>query len=326
MKLLLKLSLLLSLFVGLTVGRTAGLLQELREKSGGDSGKASAAPSIAAYDEPQKIGEITNASLTELSGITHSRTGRGLWWVHNDSGDQARIYVINTKGTLLGRFAVTGARNRDWEDLAIGPGRDGKPALYIADIGDNNRRRDDLTLYRVKEPDLSKGVKSGETEAAEAFRFRYPDGHHDAEALLVDPKSGRPYIVTKTFAPPCGVYRFPLPLDPNKKVTLEKVSGRGAEQLSQLMLVTGGAASPDGQRAVVRTYLGAYELVRTKQGGFESLFDAMPVPVRLAPEKQGEAICYAPDGKSILTTSEQIPAPIYQIKRLGGPGQIRRPR
>ncbi len=278
------------------------------------------------YGAPQQIGEITDPALTEISGLAPSRTGKGLWWVHNDSGDKPRLYVVNAKGKLLARFAVPGARHRDWEDMAPGPGRNGKPALYIGDIGDNSRVRDDLRLYRVKEPDLSKGVKDGETEMAEAFPFRYPDGRHDAEALFVDPKSGRPYIVTKIFSPPGGVYRFPMPLRADRKVTLERVSGAGAERISQLMLVTGAAASPDGKRAVVRTYLGAYEMARAGQGSFELLFDATPTPVKLAPEKQGEAISYAPDGRSILTVSEKIPAPIYQIKRLGGPGGSRRLR
>lgn len=278
----------------------------------------------AVYSAPEQVGVINNAALGEISGLTPSRTGRGLWWVHNDSGDRARLYVINSRGRLLGRFTVEGARHRDWEDLASGPGRDGKPALYIADFGDNGRRRDDLTLYRVKEPDLSKGVKDGATQAAEAFPFEYPDGRHDAEALLVDPKTGRPYVVTKSFQPPCGVYRFPLPLRPDEKVTLEKVSGAGAERISQLMLVTGAAASLDGQRAVVRTYFAAYELARDAGGSFESLFDATPVPVALAPEKQGEAISYSLDGRSIFTVSERIPAPLYQIKRASGPSRGRR--
>ncbi len=278
----------------------------------------------AAYSAPEQVGVINDAALGEISGLTPSRTGKGLWWVHNDSGDRARLYVINSRGRLLARFTVAGARHRDWEDLASGPGRDGKPALYIADFGDNARRRDDLMLYRVKEPDLSKGVKDGVTQAAEAFPFEYPDGHHDAEALLVDPKSGRPYVVTKSFRPPCGVYRFPLPLRPDEKVTLEKVSGAGAERISQLTLVTGAAASPDGRRAVVRTYFGAYELARDAGESFESIFNATPVSVALAQEKQGEAISYAPDGRSIFTVSERIPAPIFQIKRSGGPSRGRR--
>ncbi|MGH9837846.1 MAG: hypothetical protein ACREEM_03590 [Blastocatellia bacterium] len=267
------------------------------------------------YSAPVQIGVINDAVLSEISGLAPSRTGKGLWWVHNDSGDRARLYVVNSKGALLARFTVTGARNRDWEDLAGGPGRDGKPALYIGDIGDNSRVRDDLKLYRVKEPDLSKGATDGETETAEAFPFRYPDGRHDAESLIVDPKSGRPYIVTKTFSPPCGVYRFPMPLRAGQRVTLEKVEGRAVEPISKLLLATGAAASPDGKRVIVRTYFTALEMTRADGGSFDSLFNSTPTPVKIASERQGEAISYSADGKSIITTSEKVPAPIHQIKR-----------
>jgi hypothetical protein len=274
-----------------------------------------AGPPSGPYADAKQIGEITDRALAEISGLAPSRTGKGLWWVHNDSGDQPRLYVINARGKLLARFSVPGARNVDWEDLAAGPGRDGKPALYIADIGDNDRKRDDLTLYRVKEPDLSKGAKDGATENAEAFPFRYPDGRHDAESLIVDPKSGWPYIVTKTFSPPCGVYRFPMPLRAGQRVTLEKVEGRAVESISRLMLATGAAASADGKRIIVRTYFTALEMARAEGATFDSLFNSTPIPVKIASERQGEAISYSADGKSIITTSEKIPAPIHQIKR-----------
>jgi hypothetical protein len=268
-----------------------------------------------AYDEPSQIGTITSPSVAEISGITPSRTARGLWWIHNDSGDQARLYVINSSGKLLGRYTVTGARNRDWEDMEGFMGKDGKPMLYIGDFGNNSLKRDDLTIYRVKEPDLSKSTGEGVTEAAESLPFRYPDSKHDAEALFIDPNSGRPYIVTKTFSPPCGVYRFPMPLRPNVRVTLEKMDGRAVEEISKLFLVTGAATSPDGNRIIVRTYFGALEMVRSKGGPFETIFKSVPEPTRLPRERQGEAITYTPDGKSLVTTSEKIPAPIFKISR-----------
>jgi hypothetical protein len=281
-------------------------------------GPLPAGPPSGPYADAKQIGEITDRALAEISGLAPSRTGKGLWWVHNDSGDQPRLYVINARGKLLARFSVPGARNVDWEDLAAGPGRDGKPALYIADIGDNARRRDDLRLYRVKEPDLSKGAKNGATENAEAFSFRYPDGRHNAEALFVDPASGRPYIVTKTMSPPGGVYRFPMPLRAGQTVTLEPVTGDAVARISQLILVTGASASPDGGRVVIRTYFAAWELTRGANGGFDSLFDSTPQPVKIALEKQGEAISYSADGRAILTVSEKVPVPIYQIRRLDG--------
>ncbi len=235
--------------------------------------------------------------------------------MHNDSGDQARLYAVDGKGALRARFTVTGARARDWEDLGSGPGRDGKPALYIADIGDNGRVRDDLVIYRVPEPDLSKGLRDGATAQAEAFPFRYPAWRHDAESLIVDPKSGQPYLVTKTMAPPCAVYRFPMPLRAGQRVTLEKVEGRAVESISKLLLATGAAASPDGSRVVIRTYFTALELVRPAGGKFDSLFQSAPVTIKIAGERQGESVCYSADGTAIHTTSEKTPAPIYELKR-----------
>jgi hypothetical protein len=273
------------------------------------------------YEEAKEIGRIINPAISEVSGITPCHAAADLWWVHNDSGDQARLYLIDSKGELKGRFAVAGARNRDWEDIASGPGRDGRPALYIADMGDNSLNRDDLTMYRVSEPRVSpdklNSAATETTETAEAFPFRYPDGRHNAEALFVDPETGRPYIVTKTMQPPGGVYRFPMPLQAGTPVVLEKLSGSAVDRLSRLLLVTGAAASPDGKRVVVRTYLSAFEIRRAATGGFETIFDSPVTDIKLPRERQGEAITYSVDGQSILTTSEAIPAPIYQLKRIG---------
>jgi len=270
-------------------------------------------PEARQYSEPEQVGTITAKALPEVSGITPSRTAAGVWWVHNDSGDQARLYAITTSGKLLGTFEVAGAQNRDWEDIASGPGRDGSPALYIADTGDNNLSRDDLVVYRVKEPNLSQGVADRATEPAEAFPFRYPDGRHDAEALIADPKSGHIYIVTKTRTTPCGVYRFPMPLRSGQQVVLEKVKGTATSEISQMRLITGAATSPDGSRVVIRTYFAAIELRRAAGRPFEDVFNAEPLLVKMPVERQGEAIAYSPDGKSLVTTSEKLPAPIYRM-------------
>ena len=269
------------------------------------------------YGEPRQVGAITDKALKEISGIAPGRVTPGVWWVHNDSGGAARLYAINSEGKLLGSFNVSGAKNKDWEDIAGGPGRGGAPALYIADIGDNGASRDDLVVYRVKEPRLTPGAKSQSTEPAEAFPFRYPDGRHNAEAIFVDPESGRPYIVTKTQTSRCGVYRFPLPLRPGQSVMLEEVKGESIASIAQLRLVTGAAASPDGRRVGVRTYFSAVELRRAPGRGFEAVFSAELVPIRLPLEQQGEAIAYTADGKAIVTTSEKLPAPIYQMTRQG---------
>jgi hypothetical protein len=286
----------------------------------GFSDKSHSSPPAASYGEARQIGTITTSSLAEISGMAPSRTARGLWWVHNDSGDKARIYLIDERGKLHGRFTVTGARNRDWEDMAGFVDGNKKPMLYLADFGDNSRKRDDLTIYRVKEPALpkngSKSLRDGATEAAEAFPFRYPDGRHDAEALFVDQKNGRPYIITKSMSSAGGVYRFPLPLRPKEKVTLEKVSGEAVDQIAKLLMVTGAAVSPDGSRVVIRTYFGAHEMMRSSGSGpFEAIFKSELKTIKIPLLRQGEAISYTLDGRSIVTTSEKIPAPIFKLTR-----------
>lgn len=267
-----------------------------------------------AYEEAELIGKITTGSLAEVSGITASRLAPSVFWVHNDSGDKARIYAIDVKGKLLAKFDVPGAENKDWEDIASGPGADGKPALYIADTGDNDHAHETSTIYRVREPEISDNKKSA-TEPAEAFPFSYPDGRHDCEALLIDPLSGEIYFVTKTMREDCAVYRYPMPLKANQKVVLEKVRGQKIKSVTQLRMVTGASVAPDGSRAVIRTYFGAFELQRPKGKAFGTIFDSEPTTLKVPLMGQAEAIAYSADGKSIVMTSEKLPAPIYQLTR-----------
>lgn len=266
------------------------------------------------YEEAELVGKITDKSLDEVSGLTASRLSPGVFWVHNDSGDKARIYAIDIKGKLLAKFDVPGAENRDWEDIASGPGADGKPALYIAETGDNERRHEISTIYRVREPQIGE-EKISATEPAEAFPFSYPDDKHDCEAILVDPISGEIYLVTKTLAEECGVYRYPMPLRANQKVMVEKVSGQKIKSITQLRMVTAAAVSPDGSRVVIRTYFSAFEWQRAKGKAFASIFDQEPAIIKVPLMRQAEAIAYTADGKSLLTTSEKLPAPIYQLTR-----------
>jgi hypothetical protein len=268
----------------------------------------------AEYDEAKQLGTITDKTLAELSGMTASRFSPDVYWVHNDSGDKARLYAIDAKGKLVSTVEVTGAKNKDWEDLASGPGADGKPALYIADTGNNSGERADLKIYRVREPKLS-GAKKATTETAEEFPFRYPDGNHDCEAIFVDPTNGQIYLITKTLRSDCAVYRFPLPLKAGQSVVLEKVGGQKIKSIAQLRMVTGAAVAPDGSRVAIRTYFGAFEWQRTNGKGVATIFDHEPTVIKVPLMSQAEAIAYSADSQSILLTSEKLPAPLYQLTR-----------
>ena len=101
---------------------------------------------------------VPNTTLNAVSGLAASRAHDGVMWAHNDSGGAASVYGIGADGTDLGTWTLTGATNRDWEDMAIGAGPDGPgDFLYLADIGDNLRARTEIVVYRVPEPDPTTG-------------------------------------------------------------------------------------------------------------------------------------------------------------------------
>jgi hypothetical protein len=276
----------------------------------------------AAAGTARLLATISDKRIAESSGLTASRTTSGVLWTHNDSGSGPHLFAIDRQGRTLCRYDVSEAKNNDWEDIAIGPGADGKPALYIGDIGDNNKSRSNPIVYRVREPVVATNQTrlKADTLPAEKLPFRYPDGAHDAETLMVHPKTGEIFIVTKSGKGVSGVYAFPLPLQPGQKVTLTKVatltftshfgSGRIAEAER---MTTGGDISPDGRRVAIRTYVSAYEWDIAPNQSVGDALKGKPRTIFLPLTRQGESLCYRADGKALLMTSEASPSPLYEL-------------
>ena len=273
----------------------------------------------AEYGDPELLAPLAEPAVVESSGLAASRRTPGVLWTHNDSGDGPLLYATDRAGRALGTFAVTGAANVDWEDMAAGPGPSGVDVLYVGDIGDNARQRDDLAVYRVPEPPVdpnrpSVGGQLVATEPAERFPFAYPDGRHDAETLLVHPTSGEVLVVTKETGGPTGVYRFPLPLTPERPAILVEVARVSLPGLVGLArAATGGAVSPDGTRVAIRTYTAAAEWTIAPAQSVAEALTGEPRPVALPATAQGEAIAYRSDGLALLVTSEGVPCPLYEV-------------
>lgn len=274
------------------------------------------------YGPSTKLGNLADPAINESSGIVASRTTPGLYWTHNDSGDGPFIYAFDNRGERRGVWRVTGAAARDWEDIAAGPGPEhGKNYIYIGDIGDNSRSRAEVVVYRVPEPAIraedaqSTKRKPRTTEAAEAIRLRYPDGAHDAEALLVHPKTGNIYIITKIpFADP-SIYEADAPQKTDRTTTLVRV---GELNVPSLLggIITGGDISPDGRRVALCDYMQGYEIVLPDaRGAFNQIWKQPLRTIALGARRQGEAIAYRLDGRALLTTSEGLRSPLNQVVR-----------
>ena len=247
-------------------------------------------------------GRVDGAGPVELSGLVLSRRQSQVLWTHNDSGDGARVFAIALNGGLLGDIAVTGAENIDWEDVAIGPSAGSGDALYIGDIGDNAGMRPTVTVYRVPEPRLGGGVPTA-TAPVQRLTLRYPDGPHDAEALLVDPaRRGALVMVTKAFDASAGVYVA----DTASTGAVTTMRRAGTLSLGVGEAITAGDVSADGATIVLRSYGRAF--VWSRRGG-ESIAAALGRPpctaqAQLAAEGQGEALGLTRDGRAFYTVAE----------------------
>lgn len=234
-------------------------------------------------------------TLGESSGVAASRAWPETLWTHNDSGGDAAVFAVRSSGELVGRVAVPGARNRDWEDLALGPCPGGS-CLYLADTGNNSGKRKDLVIYRVAEP----RPDADATARAERLPVRYPEGRHDAEALFVLP-TGEIFLVTKGRHSAVSLYRYPGEPRVGEEVVLERVAELSAGEQEHPHLVTGASASPSGEWVAIRSYqwLNIYRTRELVAGNTRpaTVMDLSPVG-----EAQGEAVELLDDGRVVLTS------------------------
>ena len=258
--------------------------------------------------------------ISESSGVAPSRRTPGLLWTHDDSGEPPYLFATDTTGAVRGTFSVTGARNQDWEDIALGPcGRNA--CLYLADTGDNSERRSVVVLYRVPEPTLPdrrpKQVRP--TAPAQAVTFRYPDGPHDVEAMWVAP-NGDVHLVSKGRTGRVRHYRVrAASWTSGRPVTAELLGALPVPVRSRLDYVTGAALSPDERIVAVRSYASVYFFYGLGNGRL-----ALPPEPRACDVRalgiQGEGVSWLDRDVLVLTSERAIlPAGTIAVARCALP-------
>jgi hypothetical protein len=259
--------------------------------------------------KPERMGELAHPQLAEVSGLAASSLYPSLLWAINDGGDDPLLYAIGSDGADLGTFRVEGAKNIDWEALSSFRLQD-SAYLLIADVGDNWKKRQNVTLYAVREPTITLIGLDNNTTASVAWQihFTYADGPQDCEAVAVDPVNQRILLLAKHAVSP-QLYVLPLqPADRGAPAVAQPLT-----TIPQLSWPTGMDLSPDGRAAVVLTYNHAYLFRRTSRGGWQEAFQRKPQQLSFERLKQQEAICFGFYGKSVWLTSERRPAPLVRI-------------
>lgn len=276
--------------------------------------------SISDYTSPVVIGKIEANEITESSGLSASEC-QDVLWTHNDAGNDAFIFGMDMQGKHLGTWKVENARNVDWESIATYKDAGGQCFLLIGDIGDNDQNRTELEIYRIPEPKVSpEGSASNTTDplrtgAAEVLRYAYPDGSNNAETLLVHPKTGDIYLVTKEKTGPAGIHRLKPAVGTQNILTTEKIGDVAVPSTPQ-GLITGGSFSPDGRRLMLCDKKGGYEFALPNGAeDHDEIWKQKPVFVDVGDRKQGEGVSYGRDGLTLYASSEKKHAPLFMIKR-----------
>lgn len=268
---------------------------------GSNNKKKTATIFAAAVD----VGQV-DKRLNEASGLVASFQNKKCFWSLNDSGNPAVVFLIDDSAKTKLACRLSGIKNRDWEDIAIGGGpKSEKKYLYVAEIGDNNARYDFKYLYRFEEPSLKNGPEQTVTDV-EKLVVKMPDGKRDTETLMIDQSTNDLYIVSKREAK-VRVYmqKFPYPdtLKPIKVLELP------------FNWVTSGSISSNGKEVLIKTYTAIYYWKRTQEKSLVELLAKIPLEIPYDLEPQGEAICFANDGSGFFTLSEtRDGAPMAQLK------------
>lgn len=243
--------------------------------------------------DSERVFQFDDDRIVESSGLAASAVHDGVVYTHNDSDAGPVVYAVGPDGRTRAALTLRDAPARDWEAIAPGPDPDGRPALFVGDIGDNILGWDDIRVMRFREPDE---LADGEVDF-KLFRFRYADGKsRNAEALLVHPKTGRLYVVSKE-DDGGAVYRAPAELKTGAVNLLRKVADAPAT-------VTDGAFTTDGKHAVLRGYFYA-DIVDSEWDKVDKMSATWGM--------QGESVAATTDGEAMLFGSEGLGSSVYRV-------------
>jgi len=261
-------------------------------------------------------GTLQSPRVKESSGVALSRAHLGVLWTHNDSGDGAYLYATDLTGADRGFVRIDGARAVDWEDIALGPcpARRGT-CLYIADTGDNERRRKSVVIYAVTEPDPpGKGRGPVRSASAALLRLRYAGGPDDVEAMYVSPRDRALYLVSKGRSGVVQLYRVPRTAwGGDTTITVSALEQLPIAPFAPLgRLVTGAAIRSDGRLVAIRTYTEIYTFVPGAGGRLKP--SGRPVCNVTGLELQGEAIDFLDDSTFVLTGEADRRSPIHTVR------------
>jgi hypothetical protein len=133
--------------------------------------------------------------LKEISGWVFANDSTII--AHNDSGNDAKLFVIEKNGKIIHETSIKDVENVDFEAIT----KDNKGHVFLGDIGNNLNERKDLVIYKMS----ISAILNQDEVTAKKITFSYPEQkafppdntemYYDAEALAY--RNDSLYIFTK---------------------------------------------------------------------------------------------------------------------------------
>lgn len=251
------------------------------------------------FEKGVNLAQLESKKLKETSGIAASRLNEGLLWLHNDSGNKPEIYLVNEKLEIQLTCKLPKVKNRDWEDIAVGPGRDSsKSYIYIGDIGDNIGRYEYKYIYRFEEPHLSQAGQTISISNYDRITVRLEE-QKDVETLMVHPITNDIYLVSKR-EDPVSLYKVPFPYADGDTISVEPIL------TIPKTYIVGGDISSDGTEILLKNIDNVFYWKIEKGILPEVALKQAPEILAYEKEPQGEAIAFSTNRGGYYTVSEKV--------------------
>lgn len=250
--------------------------------------------------------ELNDIELTESSGVCVGKSG--LIWTHNDSGGKPIVYGFSQTGVFVAKLKIENAAAMDWEDICCFSVA-GESFLAIADVGDNLTQRKSVQIYVVREPKRAALAKAAKTEVSTALvatlDVKYAAGPVNCESIAFDPRR-KTFLLPSKETTRCRLF----------EIDASKLSGKvdaiaTSTQSFFFPLATGCDIRRDGSLLVLCSYGPGCLL---KRDASSDQWNTKAQKLFLLPSrKQGEAVGFSLNGKTLFLTSEFAPTPLLSM-------------
>jgi len=267
---------------------------------------------IINYAPVQELARIKDPEINEISGVASSYNRPETFWIHNDSGDLPRIFLVDKAGNTLTVGTISNATENEWEENATFQ-LEGTPYYNIRANWEKTASKKKKKLYIIEEPKPNPdGSYPSSFPIQRRINFTYDTGAQNCESLAVDVQSGKILLVSKTSYGGTQKIRYV------HQLPLSVVAGTGTEIAQKIQefgtiaeATTGMDISNDGRYAIIHTVLdGNFEFTRNQNETWAEAFVKEPRRIGIPEERGYEAVCYGTNGVDLYLMKEGLNSPI----------------